>query len=70
MAVARVLYTLDSPTTDGSRDLDTIETRKVRSLLERLDMKRVSILEWYRILRVQHEWTIFQAIRFALWLAR
>ena len=38
--------------------------------------KRVSILkppstiEWYRILRAHHQWTIFQAIRYALWLAR
>jgi hypothetical protein len=70
MAVATVLHTPHSSTTDGRRDLDTSETRKVRSLLERLDMKRVSILEWYRILRVHHEWTLFQAIRFALWLAR
>lgn len=32
--------------------------------------KRPSILEWYQILRMHHHWTIFQAIRFALWLAR
>jgi hypothetical protein len=70
MVLARVLYTPHSPTTDGRRDLETSETRKVRSLLERFDMKRVWILERYRILRVRHEWTIFQAIRFALWLAR
>jgi hypothetical protein len=37
---------------------------------ERGHMTRLSILEWYRVLRVHHEWTIFQAIRFALWLAR
>lgn len=33
-------------------------------------MKTVSILNWYHILRVQHQWTIFQAIRYALWLTR
>jgi hypothetical protein len=33
-------------------------------------MKRPSILNWYRILRVHHQWKIFQAIRYALWLAR
>jgi hypothetical protein len=33
-------------------------------------MKRQSVLEWYRILRAHHQWTIFQAIRCALWLAR
>jgi len=33
-------------------------------------MKRLSLLEWYHVLRVQHHWTMFQAIRFAFWLAR
>jgi hypothetical protein len=70
MDLARVLYTPPAPATDGSRDLDTSEIGNIRSLLERFDRKRASILEWYRILRVHHEWTIFQAIRFALWLAR
>lgn len=32
--------------------------------------KRRSILEWYFILRTHHQWTIFQAIRYALWLVR
>jgi hypothetical protein len=67
MAIARVLHT---PYSDGRKDVDTSEIRKVRSLLERFDRKRVSMLEWCRILRIHHEWTIFQAIRFALWLTR
>jgi hypothetical protein len=29
-----------------------------------------SLVAWYHILRTQHHWTIFQAIRYALWLAR
>jgi hypothetical protein len=33
-------------------------------------MKAPSILSWYRILRTQHEWTLFQAVRYALWLTR
>jgi hypothetical protein len=33
-------------------------------------MKRLSILDWYRILRAHHQWTMFHAIRYALWLAR
>jgi hypothetical protein len=57
-------------TTDGRRELYARETRKVRSLLQSFDMKRVSILEWYQILRVHHQWTIFRAIRSAQWLAR
>ena len=33
-------------------------------------MKRLCIFDWYRILRAHYEWTIFQSIRYALWLAR
>jgi hypothetical protein len=33
-------------------------------------MKPLSILSWYRIFYVRHQWTIFQSIRYALWLAR
>jgi hypothetical protein len=32
--------------------------------------KRQSMLEWYFVLRTHYRWTIFQAIRYALWLAR
>lgn len=33
-------------------------------------MTRLSLLEWCRILRAHHQWTMFQAIRYALWLTR
>jgi hypothetical protein len=33
-------------------------------------VKPPSLFDWYCILRAQHHWTVFQAIRFALWLAR
>jgi hypothetical protein len=33
-------------------------------------VKPPSLFYWYCILRAQHHWTAFQAIRFALWLAR
>jgi hypothetical protein len=33
-------------------------------------MKRFSILDCYRVLRVHQQWTMFQAIRYALWLCR
>jgi len=33
-------------------------------------MKPLCILDWYRILRTQQQWTVFQSIRYALWLAR
>ena len=33
-------------------------------------VEQLSILDWYRILRVQYHYPLFQAIRFALWLAR
>jgi hypothetical protein len=31
---------------------------------------RLWILDWYRILRAHHQWTMFQAIRYALWFTR
>ena len=33
-------------------------------------MKPPTIIHWYRILRVHHHWTVFQSIRYALWLMR
>jgi hypothetical protein len=33
-------------------------------------MKSPSLFDWYHILRAQHHWAVFQAIRYALWLAR
>jgi uncharacterized membrane protein len=40
-------------------------------ILERsATVKPPSLFDWYCILRAQHHWTVFQAIRFALWLAR
>jgi hypothetical protein len=33
-------------------------------------IKQRSVRESYRLLRAHHEFTIFQAIRYALWLAR
>jgi hypothetical protein len=33
-------------------------------------MNRPSMLNWYHILRVHYHWTMFQAIRYALWLTR
>jgi hypothetical protein len=35
-----------------------------------LMLKSPSLLDWYHILRAHHRWTVFQAIRYALWLAR
>jgi hypothetical protein len=32
-------------------------------------MKPLLILKWYRILRLHYEFTMFEAIRYALWLA-
>lgn len=33
-------------------------------------MKLPSLLDWYHILRAHHQWAVFQAIRYALWLTR
>ena len=47
------------------RDRDDIEIRE-RSAT----MKSLSLFGWYRVLRTQHRWTVFEAIRYLLWLAR
>jgi hypothetical protein len=53
-------------------DMNTNPIERISSSLEKRSaiMKSPSLLGWYRILRVQYEWNMFQAIRFALWLAR
>ena len=33
-------------------------------------VKRLSILKWYRILRIHYHFPLFQAIRYSLWLSR
>jgi hypothetical protein len=33
-------------------------------------MKSLTFIQWYRILRAHHEWTVFQSIQYALWLMR
>ena len=33
-------------------------------------MKLPSLLDWYHILRAHHQWAVFQAIRYGLWLTR
>ncbi len=70
MILSKVSYTVQVHGPGRGKDIDACETSKVRALRERCDIKGLSLLEWYRILRVRHEWTIFQAIRFALWLTR
>ena len=32
--------------------------------------KRLSILKWYRLLRVHYHWPLFEAMRYAMWLSR
>jgi len=56
--------------------LEPLETTtKARSQAEKTAkrsaiMKSPSLVDWYHILRAHHQWTVFQAIRYALWLAR
>ncbi len=33
-------------------------------------MKTPTIFQWYQILRLHYQFTVFQAVRVALWLAR
>lgn len=33
-------------------------------------MRPLSFFRWYRILRTRYRWSMFEAIRYALWLGR
>ena len=33
-------------------------------------MKSLTFIQWYRILRAQHQWTVFRSMQYALWLMR
>lgn len=46
------------------------EVVAVQSPVQNVRMKLQSIIKWYRILRVHYHWPLFEAIRYALWLAR
>jgi hypothetical protein len=70
MALVGISSAAQAHAADRGRGIYVREARTTRSLRERFDRKRVSIVERCRILRAHHEWTLFQAIQFALWLAR
>ena len=59
----------------GSRPKWLLQKREVRvstvpTHYRMRSMKWKSIIEWYRILRGQCQWPVFEAIRYALWLSR
>ena len=58
------------PYTDDQRTMAKVSIKAQKSTKRSVIMKPLSPLEWYRILRAHHQWTMFQAIRYALWLAR
>ena len=33
-------------------------------------MKSLTFIQWYRILRAHHQWTVFRSMQYALWLMR
>jgi hypothetical protein len=33
-------------------------------------MKSLTFIQWYRMLRAHRRWTVFQSIRYALWLMK
>lgn len=47
-----------------------VATRKGHSGKRYLTMKSLSISQWYYILRAHYHWTVFESIRYALWLVR
>jgi hypothetical protein len=54
----------------GSRPWPKCGLHHKANHLRRTAMEAPSILGWYRILRAHYHWPLFQAIRYALWLAR
>ena len=58
------------PYTDNLRTMAKASSQAQKTAKRSAIMKPLSPLEWYRILRAHHQWTVFQAIRYALWLAR
>ena len=60
-----------SQTVKGKQQRDEMgHLGDIESLEQSSTVKPPSLLDWYRILRTQHHWTVFQAIRLALWLSR
>ena len=55
----------EKPQRSEKRDRGNIETHERGATV-----KSPSLFDWYHILRAQHHWTVFQVIRYALWLAR
>ena len=58
------------PYTDDQRTIAKASSQAQKTAKRSAMMKPLSPLEWFRILRTHHQWTVFQAIRYALWLAR
>jgi hypothetical protein len=61
------------PKPDSRPELDTFGWRRTkrtdRSLAEVAVMKTPTILQWYQILRQHYQFTVFQSVPYALWLA-
>ena len=58
------------PSIDAQRTMAEASNHTEKPTKRSAIMKPPSPLEWYRILRAHHQWTVFQAIRYAMWLAR
>jgi len=59
------------PKPDSEPDWKYLGTKRTYSSLgEEIVMKTPSMFQWFRILRDNYNFTMFQAVRFALWLAR
>jgi len=57
-----IQFNLDAGSKGQSAATNDVATAKT--------MKQLSILKWYRILRVHYHWPLFEAVRYALWLSR
>lgn len=59
-------------TVPGLRYLDLGAKKSMTSAIRirSIAMKQPSFLDLLRALRTRHHWTLFQAVRYALWLTR
>ena len=66
-----VNFKKSSQTREEKQPINEMRHRGDLEVRERsVAVKSPSLLGWYRILRAQYHWSVFQAIRYALWLAR
>jgi hypothetical protein len=70
MPTLGTLGSIMSSTYETNCTPEALSIRTAAATVSRKIMKPPSLIDWYFMLRTHHQWTMFQAIRYALWLAR